>query len=365
MPGFDALGRVRPYAPTLGLLVVLSVVAELVSAISPLLTRATILALTIVLMAVALQIFVGNSGILSFGHASFVAIGAYTAGILTIPVELRHVLLPHLPGLMLATQLSTPTATAVGGLAAAGFAAVVAVPLVRLSGVGAGIATLALLVIVHVVASNWDAVTRGSGTFLGVPMDTTVESALAWVAIAVLCARAYERSRWGRQVRAAAEDAVAANAIGINVARERYIALVASAFFAGVAGSLYAHFLGSFNPDTFYLQITFLVIAMLVVGGSSSLAGVVLAGAGISALNEVILQLEDGVQVGSVTLIAPTGAREVVVALVMLVTLLRWPGGIAEAAHHLSELRSRGNKIEALEDFRDPEQFGSASDLRA
>lgn len=323
--------RTRGAAGTLLLVAAVAVAAELVSAGSPALTRSVVVALSLLVIVVALYLFVGNSGVMSFGHVSFVAIGAYTSGILTVPLPLRHVLLPHLPGVLLSAQWPTPAAVLAGGACAALIAAMLGLPLVRLAGIAAGIGTLALLVIVHVVALHWDAVTRGSGTFLGVPMDTSVESALAWVAAAAVFTRLYEASRWGRRLRASLGDPVAAAAVGIDVARERYIAFVASAFFAGVGGALYAHFLGSFSPDTFYLSMTFLVVAMVVVGGVTSLTGVVLGSLLLSVLSELMIRLEDGVRFAGTSLTAPTGSREIVLALAMLAALIASPGATAGA----------------------------------
>lgn len=315
--------------PLLGVVALVALVALLGSSGSQSLERTTTSALVIVVVVVGLYVFVGNSGIISFGHIAFMAIGAYTTAWLTIPTGLKTVTLPDLPPFLAEAHASGPAAVVISGLVAAALAVVVAVPIMRLSGIAAGIATLSVLVIVNVVLSNWDALTGGTGTVVGVPTTMTPTTSLPWVAGALVVAFLYQESRWGRRLRASREDDQAARSVGIGVVRERRIAFVLSAFCVGAGGSLYAQYLGAFNPNQFYIDLTFLTLAMLVIGGTRSLSGAVVGGLGVAALSELLRTVqEDGITVAGLHLQSRAGLREIVLAVVMLVILVVAPRGL-------------------------------------
>ena len=280
------------------------------------------------ILVVGLYAFVGLTGVFSFGHAAFMAVGAYTGAILAIPPETKEFVLPDLPGFLTEVHLDPFPATLVAGGVAALAALVLAVPLSRLSGLTAGLATFAVLVITNVVAKSWQQVTHGTAGVSGIPTATTVWGALAWALAAMTAAWALQRSAIGLRLRASREQDAAARSIGIGVARERAIAFVVSAYFAGVAGALLAMFIGSFNPDAFFLNITFLMVAMLVIGGMTSLAGAVLGTIVISSAAEVLRRIEGGVDFGVFELSARPGVREVGLALLMLGIMILRPAGL-------------------------------------
>jgi branched-subunit amino acid ABC-type transport system permease component len=295
------------------------------------------------IVVVGLYTFVGLSGVFSFGHAAFMAIGAYTSAILVIPPERREFAVPDLPGFLANVELHPFPATLVAGGIAALVALVLSVPLARLSGLTAGLATFAVLVIVNVVAKNWQQLTHGTAGVSGIPTTTTVGEALAWAVVAMASAWGLQRSAVGLRLRASREQEPAARAIGIGVARERAIALSVSAFFAGVAGAQLAMFIGSINPDAFFLNITFLMVAMLVVGGVTSLAGAVVGTIAISTTAEVLRRLEGGVDLGVVELPSRPGLREVGLALLMLAILVLRPNGLTGGRELAWPARGRGS----------------------
>jgi branched-chain amino acid transport system permease protein len=284
------------------------------------LQRIATLGLINLVLVVGTYVFIGNSGVLSFGHLSFMAVGAYISGALTIPLVTRHVLLPDLPGPLGTELLSTAVAILVAAALAAVIALVVAVPLMRLSGLSAGIATLAVLQITFIVSKNWDAVTGGAASMPGVPRTTTLEESLLWAVGAMVIAYLFQISSTGLRLRASREDEAAARAAGTNVVRHRIVAFGLSAFIVAVGGGLYVHFLGIFSPDHFYLGATFLTLAMLVVGGMTSLFGAVVGTVVISVVAEVLRRVEQSVEVTSLT--------EVSLALIMLVMLILRPRGL-------------------------------------
>lgn len=310
-------------------LIVLVVAVSLVGSLgSEVLDRVVVTMLINLILVVALYIFIGLTGVFSFGHVAFMAIGAYTAAILTIPPELKFVVLADLPAPLSDMSASAPVATLAGAGVAALFALVAGAPLMRLSGLSAALGTLSLLIIVNVVAANWQAITHGTAGISGVPTTTGLPTALAWASGTLVVAFAYQRSRFGLRARATREDDVAARATGISVARQRTGALVLSAFVAGAGGALYAQYVGSFTPNVFYLTLTFSTIAMLVIGGARSLAGAVYGTIVITALTELLRRAEQGFSLGLVEVSAKTGLREIGLALVMLAMLILRPGGL-------------------------------------
>ena len=281
-----------------------------------------------IMLVVGLYVFVGNSGVLSFGHISFMCLGAYMTAWLTIPPTLKSVTLKGLPDWLLHTQLPMWVATPVSALFAALFALLVGRIIMRLSGIAASIATFGLLGVVNNVYSNWDSVTGGQGSIVGIPPTVNVWVGWFGAAIAITIAYFYSISRSGLALRAARDEPVAASASGIDIVRERLIAFVVSAFIIGFAGALYAHFLSIVNPGSFYLRTTFITLAMLVVGGMSSLTGAVAGVAVLSAIIELLRQLEKGVNLGGLVVGIPNGVQEIAIGLIMVGILMFLPAGL-------------------------------------
>ena len=286
------------------------------------------------IIVLGLQVFSGNSGVLSFGHVAFMAVGAYMSALLTIPTAIKtftYLSMPHfLKSWIFPAQLNALEGT----LAGAGFATVLALltaaPIVRLTGVAAGIATLAILVIVHEFDYQTSAVTRGTSTQIGVPTTTTLLSVVAWALIFIGVAFAFQQSRFGLRLRASRENERAARSVGVRVPIERAIAWTISGFIVGVAGAQYAHaFGGTFGPDDFFfnngLNIVLLTIAMLVLGGMTSVTGAVVGCYFVTIIFEGFRRWEIN-GLGGVT--PPAGTSNFVLAFVLLVTLVARPGGI-------------------------------------
>jgi branched-chain amino acid transport system permease protein len=284
-------------------------------------------ALVTVVMVVALYIFVGNSGVLSFGHISFVAVGAWTAGVFSVPVEEKAAIYPSLFGFLGETTVgnvgSLLAAACVGGI----YALLVGVPLMRLSGLVAGIATFAVLEITHNILRYWDRIGPGTNAFSSVPETTGLLQATLGAFIAVFVAFAYQSSRLGRQLRATREDSAVARAVGISVVRQRLWAFGISGAVAGLAGGMYVHLLPLTTEDV-YLDLTFITLAMLVIGGATSLWGAVVGALAVSALDSFLAEAENGVNVPGGMLDLPSGSRFVVVGFLMALVLIVKPSGL-------------------------------------
>jgi branched-chain amino acid transport system permease protein len=284
-------------------------------------------ALVYVAMVVAIYVFVGNSGVLSFGQTSFVALGAFAAGVMTVPLVSKKGVLTDLFPLLrdhtIGNIWSLLLAAALGGV----FAFVVGLPLMRLSGLAAGIATFALLEITHNILQQWTKIGPGATTLSLVPETTGALQATLGAIVAIAVAFLYQRSRLGRQLRATREDPAAAQGIGIHIHRQRLWAFALSGAMAGFAGALFVHLLGSITTEQVYLELTFLTLAMLVFGGLNSLWGAVVGALVISGLDAFLSKAEDGVDLGF-NLDLPTGSRLVFLASIMALVLILRPSGL-------------------------------------
>jgi branched-chain amino acid transport system permease protein len=283
-------------------------------------------ALVMTAIAVALYVFIGNSGVISFGHVSFVAVGIYLGGILTVDPETKTFTMPGLFPFLRHTHISVVASLAFAALAGGLYGLAVGLPLMRLSGLPAGIATFAVLGITADVLYYWQKVGPTAQTLSDIPEAGRWTLGVATI-IAIAAAYAYQRSRFGRMLRATREDPAAARAAGISIYRQRLIAFSLSGALAGLAGGLYVHQLGLIAPDLTYLDLTFVTLAMLVFGGVASLWGAVLGALAISALNSFLGDAENTVHIGF-RLTLPAGTRLVTIGAVMALVIILRPSGL-------------------------------------
>ncbi|MFN2628800.1 MAG: branched-chain amino acid ABC transporter permease [Gaiellaceae bacterium] len=277
-------------------------------------------------IVVALYVFIGNSGVISFGHISFVAVGAYLSGILTVGAEQKGFVLPSLFPFLRHTTVGTVPSLGLAAAAGALYAFVVGLALMRLSGLPAGIATFAVLGISYNVLRYWEKIGPAAQALALVP-ESGLWTLMTATLIRVVVAYVYQRSPSGRKLRATREDPAAAQSAGIDLYRQRLLAFTVSGGLAGFAGGLLVHQLGSITTDQVSIELTFTTLAMLVVGGVTSLWGAVLGAVVISALDSFLGDAENGIRVGF-NLKLPDGTRLVTVAAVMALVLIMRPSGI-------------------------------------
>lgn len=316
----------------LPILAILAALILLVAAVglsdSAVLSRFATDTLIKLVVVIGLSVFVGNSGILSFGHASFAMIGAYAAAWFTMPLNVKKLFLPDLPSFILTTQLDLFGGALVGMAITALVALIIGFAVVRLSGIAASIATLAWLVIVYTVYSNADALTKGTSSLVGLPLSTGLATACGAALLALVVAFAFRFSRLGLMLRASREDEVAALASGVAVRRLRLIAFVLSAAIVALGGVLQGHFLGVLSVGQFYIAFTFLTLAMLVVGGLKSLSGAVIGTILLSTVAELLRVATGGVTLFDMSIPAVPGLTEIGLALMMIAILLWRPAGL-------------------------------------
>jgi len=297
----------------------------------PVFERIATLLLINMILVLGLQVFMGNSGILSFAHIAFMGIGAYTSSLFTIPLQMRGMVLPDLYLVVKPILLSPYISIAIGALFAMLIAALVAYPLMRLSDAAAVITSFALLVVMHTIMVNWSEVTNGPRTLFGVPKATTVYLAACGAILAAIFALWFKESRTGLLLRAVRDDEVAAGAMGANLSLLRWRGFVLSALMAGFAGGLWAHFITSFQPTAFYLKETFVILGMLVIGGSATVSGAVLGTFLVTFAFETLRATENALNSSSVFPLQMVGLTEIVLAVAMIVVLVLRPSGIIGA----------------------------------
>jgi branched-chain amino acid transport system permease protein len=294
------------------------------------------------IVVIGLQVFVGNSGVYSFGQLGFATAGAYVAAFLTLPAAFALLQTPGLPHFIadahLGPLLSTLIAASISGL----LAMVIGLPLMRTSTLAIPISTFAFLVVVYNVVANWDRVTGGSSGLVSIPTTTSVESAGLWAGAAVILALVFKWSSSGYRLQATREDEVAARSIGINVMRERLIAFGISGVLCGIGGALAVHQSGVLNPATFYFGATVTTMTMLVVGGARSVLGAVVGAIAIAIVNELLRGLENGADLfGAISIGEAPGLAAIGLGLILLATMIAMPNGLSggREAGELSWLR--------------------------
>ncbi|AZO41688.1 branched-chain amino acid ABC transporter ATP-binding protein/permease [Mesorhizobium sp. M7D.F.Ca.US.005.01.1.1] len=275
-----------------------------------------------------LQIFSGNSGIVSFGQAAFVGLGAYATGILTMPTALQRTALRDLPQFLAGHQLSFFAALAVVLVLAFIIGLLTGTPLLRLSGSSASIATLAMLIIVYTLLVAGREITRGSQPFYGVPREVGLWTAAAVASVALVAARLFRETSFGLATRAAANDERGAAAVGVDQRTARLAAWVAGVVAAMAAGALMAQFLGAFSPRDFYFDLGFTMLAMLIVGGMTSSLGAFAGVIVTIVLIEVVRRFEGGGEVLGLHLPVLFGLTQGVLAIAMILVIWRRPTGL-------------------------------------
>lgn len=233
-----------------------------------------------IILTLSLNLVNGYMGEFSVGHAGFMAVGAYVAAILTVAV------LPRAWG-----PLLFPLTLIMGGLAAALAGLIVAFPSFRTRGDYLAIVTLAFNMIIKSVLENIDAV-GGPRGYMGMAKLTNLAWVTFWVLVTLLVLRNVIYSNLGRGIIAIREDEVAANLVSVNTSRVKIYAFCLSAFFAGVAGGLYAHLLQFINPRSFSILKSTDVLVMVYLGGIGSLAGSLLGASLYTILMELLRPLE-------------------------------------------------------------------------
>ncbi len=316
------------------------------------------IALLYVLLALGLNIVVGYAGLLDLGYIAFYAVGAYMMGLLASP---------HLSDTFPAIQAMFPNGLhaplwvviPLGAAIAAFFGVLLGAPTLRLRGDYLAIVTLGFGEIIRVFLTNLDApvnITNGpkgiagvdSIKFFGLNLGRTLDLGfaelpavtlyyylfLALVVISVLISYRLERSRIGRAWMAIREDEIAAKAMGIDTRNMKLLAFGMGATFGGVSGVMFASFQGFISPESFALQESVMVVAMVVLGGIGHIPGVIVGALLLAALPEVLRHVTGGLQAMTDGRLDAAILRQLLIALAMIGVMLARPRGLWPSPEH-------------------------------
>ena len=281
------LARVHPQLALLGALIVAALVSAFAGGFNPYLLDIAVSCGINVILAVSLNLINGFTGQFSLGHAGFMAVGAYAAATLT--TSFGAALLPLVGG---QTWLLFLLALLGGGLMAAIAGLIVGVPSLRLKGDYLAIVTLGFGEIIRVVLQNIDAV-GGPRGMIGIPGYANLFWAYGLAAICIYVVWAMVHSTYGRGFIAVADDEIAAEAMGINATRYKITAFLVGAFFAGLAGGVYAHFKQYIAPQGFGFDKSIEIVVMVILGGMGNTIGVIAAAILLTVLGEWLRQFGD------------------------------------------------------------------------
>jgi branched-chain amino acid transport system permease protein len=240
-----------------------------------------------IILTLSLNLLNGYVGLLSIGHAAFYGIGAYASAKLVMEAELPF-----------------PLAMLGAGAVAGVFGYLIAKPTLRLSGIYMTMATLGFNMIFFLVLQNWMSFTNGPLGIMDIPSPNifgyAIESRVQYyylifflVLLTIVSMQRLMTCRFGRALVSIRENELAAEAMGVNTTKYKIQAFVLAAFYAGIAGSYYAHFVTFVSPDSFYIYESFILLAMLAFGGQGNLIGPVFGAAVLTIIPEVFRFLQE------------------------------------------------------------------------
>jgi len=287
-----------------------------------LLSIANLVGITLI-AAVGLNILLGYCGQLSIGHAGFIAVGAYTAAVLTNTFEL-----PFLVGLISA------------GLMAGFVGLIFGIPSLRVKGFYLGIATIAAQFIIiwfinHLkITGGFTGIAVPHASIGGFVFDTEARQFYLIITIAVLCVffgKNLARTRIGRAFVAIRDNDLAAEVMGINLFYYKLLAFFIGCFLAGIAGSLLAHWIGFMNAEQFSIAESILYIGMIIIGGMGTALGPILGVIFIRGLQQLLMFVAPAIEAAFPALPAgfATGIAPMLFGLIIVLFLILEPRGIA------------------------------------
>jgi branched-chain amino acid transport system permease protein len=276
------------------------------------------------ILALSLNLIYGFTGMFSLGHAGFMAIGAYVSALLILTPVQKEMMWILEPIAWPFSVMQAPFVVSViaGGLIAAAFGLVIAIPVLRLGGDYLGIATLGFSEIIRVVITNITAYTNGSLGLKGIPDYANLWWNYGWLLFTLYFIVRLVNSNFGNVFKAIRDDEVAAKNMGINTFRFRVISFSIGAFFAGVGGALMGSLITTIDPKMFSFLLTYNVLMIVVAGGLGSITGSILGSVVITILLEWLRFVENPLTIGSFEIPGIPGMRMVVFSLLLIFIIL-------------------------------------------
>jgi branched-chain amino acid transport system permease protein len=298
------------------------------------------------IISLSMNLVNGFAGMFSLGQAGFMAIGAYTVAIFTVPVKVRAATYqtPISP-LIANIELPFIAALILGGIIAALFAFLIGFPVLRLKGDYLAIATLGASEIIRIVFTNMSSITNGALGIKNVPGLSNMFYIYLALIITIVILYLILSSSYGRAFKAIREDETVAEAMGIVLLKHKMTAFVIGAFFAGIGGGLYGALLGTVDPKNFIFTLTYNFLLIIVLGGLGSMSGTVISSFIITISMELLRFFDEPLVLFgfSVPLFRP-GFRMVIFSILLMAIVLFFPKGIMgqkEASDIFRNFKSR------------------------
>ncbi|MCD8140074.1 MAG: branched-chain amino acid ABC transporter permease [Planctomycetaceae bacterium] len=282
------------------------------------------------ILAVSLNFIYGFGGMFSLGHSGFMAIGAYTSALLVLSPAQKEMMWMLQDVAWPFSVLQTPfwVSLLAGGLAAAAFSLVIALPVLRLGGDYLGIATLGFAEIIRVLIVNWASITNGSLGIKGIPPHATLYVNYTCLFVTLYCIVRLLRSNFGNVIKAIRDDEIAAKVMGIDTFRYRVLAFCLGAFFAGIGGALQGNLITTIDPNMFTFLLTYNVLMIVVAGGLGSITGSIIGSVIITVMLEWLRIADSDFTLGGWTIPGVPGMRMVIFAVALLAIILYRREGI-------------------------------------
>ena len=282
------------------------------------------------ILALSLNLIYGFTGMFSLGHAGFMAVGAYVSALLIIPAAQKEMMYILEPIIWPFSVMSAPFFVSVlaGGIVAALFGLLIALPVLRLGGDYLGIATLGFAEIIRVVFTNITPVTNGALGLKGIPAYANLGWNYFWCVLTFYVIIKLLSSNFGNCLKAIRDDEVASKAMGIDTFKYKAISFSIGAFFAGVGGALMGSLITTIDPKMFNFQLTFNILMIVVAGGLGSITGSMVGAVVITVLLEWLRFVEDTINIGSFQIAGIPGMRMVIFSVVLLFIILYRREGI-------------------------------------
>ncbi|KUO53614.1 MAG: ABC transporter permease [Desulfitibacter sp. BRH_c19] len=282
------------------------------------------------ILALSLNLINGFTGLLSLGHAGFMAVGAYTTALLTMSEatkEQNFFLVPIVEPLASIT-LPFLSALIIGGLLSAFVAFLIGAPTLRLRGDYLAIATLGFSEIIRIIFTNTQSITNGPLGLKSIPNNTNLWWTFGLALATFILIKALIDSSYGKALKAIREDEVAAESMGISLFKHKMIAFMIAAFFAAVGGGLLGSLIGAINPIMFRFILTFNVLLIVVMGGMGSMTGSVISAFVVTSGLEYLRVLDENINLGFIKLAGIPGLRMVVFAGLLMIVVIFFKNGL-------------------------------------
>ncbi|MGI6550893.1 MAG: branched-chain amino acid ABC transporter permease [Syntrophomonadales bacterium] len=282
------------------------------------------------ILGLSMNLINGFTGQFSLGHAGFMAVGAYTVALLTMPVAVKqmnffmvpqapflaNIVWPYLPSMLMA------------GLMAAIFGLIIGIPVLRLRGDYLAIATLGFAEVIRVVIVNIKPITNGALGLKAIPTFSSLWWIWGTAIVTVLLMKRLVNSSYGLALKAITEDEVAAEAMGVKLFYHKLMSFTLSAFLAGIGGALLAAHLGTVDPSQFNFMLTFNILLIAVLGGLGSVTGSVIAAAIVTVGSEWLRIVESPISLGVLQIPGISGMRMVIFSFLLIVVIIYYQQGL-------------------------------------